>query len=828
MSIRSDIRSHPVFSCRHRVVGLIVAGTLLATSSLASGPASDPASASLPHDVVSVIDRSDIQMSGFTTLEELLESRTAFNFLGLHVLGFGSGSLGILINGRDVSGLDYSTLPLIAVERIELLHRGAIQAGGQPLGALNVVLRKVHDGTEVALGASRPAEPGRDSNVASALWGGALGSGHMTIGFGHTGQEEIRDADREFSRAQWTPGGAFADAENISLSGNTLVYVPAGASAPAVVSLGQCEGDHYTGSLTHPAGEVCGYDFVATKWVDGYERRTRESIFLNAEHPLAENARLYAEARAAQGDSLFRYAPAVGTIDFTAANPTLRSNMINNGGLDDASFPQPNEAGEFRLYHRFVGHGNREWRTDLKEHDLTLGIHGQIEPDLDYDANLQLYRHSTIEKGENLVSHDLAKELIEGGNYDIVDPLAATPEQQDAVHRSGLWLTRDTVQDFQRATVTLGGDAFALAAGKARWTVGATFEDQDWRNTYDYYDSTGASHDNTDVLGGGGVPSAGERQRMSGHASMTIPLHARWDLSLGARKDDHDDVGSATSLHAFSRFRLRERLSFHASWDQSELAPGLDYLHLGESHVYPSICDPANQPVCRQEEMVTAGNPDLRPYRIQRTQLGAETKMGGVSIGANWIQVKGTDLLGWANPQVVVDRAYAGNPVPGTEVTRHGNQIESIVNPILQEATSSSEGVALRAGRAWDTDWGQLALHAHAFRTLRSKTWMLGELEPGDYPRYRFHTVLEASRGKFTARWNGYALSGYWNQNRTERYGGWMGHDITLQWRGAFGMRQRLDFTGGVLNLTGEKPEALPTADAVIGRQFFLKVTLSW
>ena len=130
------------------------------------------------HHVVSVIDRSDIEMSGFSSLSELLDSRTLFNSLGLHGARFGTGSVELLVNGRNVSGLDYSTLPISAVERVEILDQGPVRHGVYALGSvINIVLRSDYEGTEVSAGAGLPTQRRAGTRSTAAPCGaGRLGA----------------------------------------------------------------------------------------------------------------------------------------------------------------------------------------------------------------------------------------------------------------------------------------------------------------------------------------------------------------------------------------------------------------------------------------------------------------------------------------------------------------------------------------------------------------------------------------------------------------------------------------------------------------------------
>ena len=165
---------------------------------------------------VAVIDREDIALSGMRTVSDLLVSRQRFNSFGLHRVLFLGSRVAYLIDGRRISDstLDLSTLPISAVERIEILSgsAAALHGGHAIAGAINIVLRRGAEGVEASTFAARPTDAGGGMEQGSALWGGEVGQGHMTVAVDVFRRQEIPDAAREHSRAQWTPGGTFADA----------------------------------------------------------------------------------------------------------------------------------------------------------------------------------------------------------------------------------------------------------------------------------------------------------------------------------------------------------------------------------------------------------------------------------------------------------------------------------------------------------------------------------------------------------------------------------------------------------------------------------------
>ena len=829
----SSARCRPLF-------GLAAALAVAAAVSLAPAPGAAADAGDRP-GVVAVIDRTDIALSGHTTLSELLSSRDSFNGFGRYGALLGTGSSTTLVNGRPVASLNLSTLPLAAVERVEILNEGPVRHSAYAIGrTTNIVLRKGFEGVEVSAAAGRPSQEGLDSQRGSALWGGALGRGHLVIGAAHIGREEVRDKDRDYSKASYTPGGSVVATTGVSISGNSIVYVPAGTDSSVIASLGDCDPSVYTGVLSHPQGEVCGFPYAAVSWALGYQQLTRESLFVAADHPLGDAADLYVEARIAQGENLLRYAPPVGsfTVEAPAAS-TLRQNLIDNvEGLDETTFPDDNEV---RLRHRFVAHGNREWTTDLEEHELTVGVRGDLDDDLGYDVHGEYYRHSSVRESANQVSASLARAAILSGAYDVVNPLSpADPARHErAIRDMTLRLNHDVESEFLRASASLEGETLTMAGGAIGWTLGVGVEDWDWRNVHDYRDSQNRFHEVADVLGAGDETVVAGRRVVSVLAESTLPLLDGWDLTLGARRDDYDDVGEAVSLHAANRYRLDEALAFRASWAVAAHPPSLSDLHSPESESFPRVCDPLNTggdgaPVCGQEKMFARGNPDLEPSETERIGVGATAAFGAFSFSADWFRSRTTDLASTVSAQTVVDRAAAGSPLPGTSVQRVGQQIERIDNPTVQAGESETRGVALHAGAGWEAGWADLALDVYATRTLHHEYRVLDVEQPGDYPRNRAHALLRASRGDFTASWSAYARSGQKNVTESARFKSWYGHDLALQWRDVLGIG--LDLAGGVLNIADRGPsidpsldeEPILTLDAARGRTLFLNATMRW
>ena len=163
----------PLASTRSTRLAFLLVVALTAAAFLV--PLQDEAAAGESARTIVVIDREDIALSGAANLSELLSNRTTFNIFGRHGALMGTGAGVALVNGRPVAGLGFTTLPLAAVERVEILDQGPIRHSANGIGrTINIVLRNDHEGVEVSAGIAVPSRKGMDSRNGSALWDAAI------------------------------------------------------------------------------------------------------------------------------------------------------------------------------------------------------------------------------------------------------------------------------------------------------------------------------------------------------------------------------------------------------------------------------------------------------------------------------------------------------------------------------------------------------------------------------------------------------------------------------------------------------------------------------
>ena len=828
------------------VVTLLVIATMMAFTpqiraadwipSVASNITTAPADAVRP---LTIIDREDIELSGMRNVYDLLAGRLSYNNFGIfRPFVAGSDRVAVLINGRRISDsiVDLHTLPISGVERIEILgdSAAALRGGHAIGGAINIVLKRDLEGLQVQASPAWTTQAGGAFGQGSVLWGSALGRGHLTIGADLFRREQIRDRDRGYSRASWTPGGLFADTTGVSVGGNTLLVRTGDKTVGR--SLGDCEGSAYTGVLAQPpgasSGTGCGFAYADVAWhLQPNARYGRESLFFNFDHPLGTNADMYLDFRAAWDDTEERYAPSVGTFSFTPSE-TLKQRLRQDPEID--TLPD-----KVFLAHRFVGHGNRDWRTDTDEYDVTLGFRGRFVDRINYNTYVRYYRHDAVTIGDTFVSESLAQQAIGEGRYDIENPFSTNPVHLAAVRDTGLRLTRDQVTDHKTARIVFDGPVVALGGRDVKWAAGAAFAHEERRNIYDYRDTGNRSYEASDVLGSSGNSFSGERQRWSAFTEVSVPLRNDWDLVLAGRLDEHDDVGTAFSHQITSQYLVHKTLALRGSWNRASRAPDLNALHQLQAISYPYICDKktftGNLQDCPryQVERTFGGNPNLKPDDAESFSLGAVMSLGPFSLSADWFRIGLSDIPTRLSAQSIIDLEAEGRLPSGVTVTRDGDFVDLIESPLVNGGESDVAGFNVQGNMDWKTDWADVVFSAYWSHLTENEFRVAGEVQPGDYPRNRVHALLRVSRSGVTANWSVIGVSGYSNVLGTARYKAWMGHNITIQWHDAVGVKG-MDLAGGILNIgnrgpsTATQQEVDLTQDSARGRTFFLTAKISF
>ena len=216
---------------------------------------------------VTVINSEDLELSGLSSVADVLRN-TTYNSFGsfrersgssfgqialVDLRGLGPGRTAVLINGRRVPGnpftgssaVDVNSIPLSAVERIEILTDSASAVYGADAlgGVINFIMKDDYEGAEITVGTTNPDAAGAEEDRVQAVFGASGDKGRATASVEWYSRDPIFDGDRDYSQVQLN-GPSFGDTVGVSVGGNTG-FVPGFPQNP--FPIGECSEDIYAG-----------------------------------------------------------------------------------------------------------------------------------------------------------------------------------------------------------------------------------------------------------------------------------------------------------------------------------------------------------------------------------------------------------------------------------------------------------------------------------------------------------------------------------------------------------------------------------------------------
>ena len=214
---------------------------------------------------VVTIDRKAIDATGYQTAADLLQKITSSNggavpisnnavgftpaaaSISLH--GLGPEATLVLINGHRVADypigaggqtafVDLNSIPLSAVERIEVLTSGAsaIYGADAVAGVVNIIFRKNFDGAEASFRYGNTTNKDSHELVASYVQGAANDNSSITVGMDYFSRAAIFNKDRSYSKdSPYVSTNAIPiNAQITTAAYDEALGLPAGTRPPGV------------------------------------------------------------------------------------------------------------------------------------------------------------------------------------------------------------------------------------------------------------------------------------------------------------------------------------------------------------------------------------------------------------------------------------------------------------------------------------------------------------------------------------------------------------------------------------------------------------------
>lgn len=606
---------------------------------------------------MTVISREDIEVSGKVSVAELLQTSTfnsfgsfkpasgssAQSFSELSLRGMGGGRTLILIDGRRApispqtgEGQDLNSLPLAAVERIEILSDGAsaIYGADAIAGVVNIITRKDFNGGEVSYGKSY-SKRGGDTESGSAILGASGDRGRMLGGVSYASRGITFNSDLE-----WVGVGQSSYANNyynFALDSNgkraptsKIGPVPGGCTNPAFYLNG--------------AGTTCLYDYntvaADTASID------QSGAFAKGDFQINDDWLVYMNASVTRVKSFGRFAPTPEYIFLPSTSPN------NTTGKD------------VLLKHRFSALGPRDNYDDTNVYDFNLGFNWQATDSLFLDFGLRRAESRFVSHGYNYVNIPVAAQLFASGAYNIFNP---NGNSESVLNQIRTTTSRDGFFKQNELYALANIDLWEMGGGTAGLALGAEYREEDYADIYDQQSAAG------NVGGSSGNSSFGVRDQTSVYGELLLPIHDMFELDLAVRHDRFSDYGNATTPKVSFRFQPLDNLTFRASYGEGFRAPSLSILNQLDSFSADSVSHRPtgiqlglpNPSASIQINGLRVAAPNLRPEESKQWSAGVVWDPADwMSLRLDHYNIKVTDQHKFYSAQTVINREDRGQYLP--------------------------------------------------------------------------------------------------------------------------------------------------------------------
>ena len=744
---------------------------------------------------VTVISAAEIERSGFTSVEEILqasianagrtvegnESSWTQGASTINLRGMGANRTLVLVNGKRVpqypaatggttNFVNTSTFPTSAVERVEILTGGASAIYGSDAvgGVVNIILKKSYDGSAFDVRYENPQHGGADRKRATLTSGFETALGQTVVVVEYANDEILRAGQRELTRL----GGPDGTDTYSSTSAYLRDYDKTYHSGTYVMATEQQCADLFGKNGIWNDAESrykCRFDTVSD---DGLHTGKEEFNLVLSQHGdlsadwqysvlLQGSDKTTQRGNGQKGISPYIYMDAdnPGVYSYNAAD------FVNNK--------------EFRLYRRLDDYGQiRDYTGKEKNFNGSIGVSGTVG-DFDLELNWAYGKSEFDRIGRNQIR---ANRLLEVVSFDPAD--SANPDKWYPMDKmtaeQAKYLYAETLTDaasgMNQFSALLTGDVMELPAGPMQFAASAEWA-RDW-----YSDVKDADTLSGNLIGQGGTQGRGSRKRYAAAGELAIPMLAAdsgvgsLDASVALRYDHYDDksnVSGAFTPQAGLVYRPNDSWLLRANMGRSFRAPDLHRMYAGVSRSFgeTSIRIDSNHPVDIDDsyESISAGNVNLTEEKGKFWNLGVVAELtDNVSASVDFwnIELRGAvytestsrilenpayDMTGKASSCYDLDSlGYIMQQPPGQAY----QDLLCVRRGIINSSYESSRGIDGEVSYDIDMDnLGSLKLSAEASYTLKK-----------DYQAFAGSELIEETETDYLPKWKG-SMSARWNLN---------------------------------------------------------------
>jgi iron complex outermembrane receptor protein len=622
--------------------------------------------------------------------------------------GTNSNKTLVLLNGRrianhsfDAAAVDLNAIPLIAVERIEVLRDGASALYGTDAigGVINFILKRDFTGVELSGSWQRPQKgSGGETQRASVVAGfGTLAENRFNLLFALDArkQKALMATERSFGSTGilGTSGAAIrAGTSGTSFPGDLNGFEPTapGCAPPASVP------------VTNTDGSIsCRYDF--SRDVDLLTENEQLTGLLRGTLAITPDHKITAEYMRANNKSTARVAAAPTSHLMLASSPFFPAGatpvdidpLIPFFGLTDPNPGGPTMGGTANW--RQVPAGKRTSGDDTTTERMVIDAEGTIGS-FDYRAGIGRSQNKSVASVKRGYVND---GIMQQGVWDgIINPFGPQTAAGQALIDSAQ-VVADTVigkNTLDFADFRVSGELFKLGDHMVSAAFGAEHRREQ---------STFENTDITAQLGSLGLDpngdTSGKRDVNALFAEFNIPVLKNLELTLAGRYDKYSDFGNTFNPKVGIRFQPTPQLVIRGSANKGFRAPTLYEIYQPQALTFttdnyddPILCPGGNAVagtspgvVCGQQVMQRLLGPvangqsagALSPEKSMSYSLGLVFEpMRNVSVSVDYWQVQIKNMI---------------SPLPEQEVFASAGRYASRFVRCSQVAAGQVPGISL-------------------------------------------------------------------------------------------------------------------------------------
>ena len=688
---------------------------------------------------VQVLKREEIERTGATSVEELFRdisaASSAGNTVAAQETGIQTGAIStislrgltsartlVLIDGKRAavygggstgeagSSVDISSIPIAAIERVEILKDGASAVYGSDAiaGVVNFILRKNFQGAEISATGGTPTEHGGGQNETVSAY---VGHGDIVqdrynaaIGFNFEHDTALMGNDRAFA-TRYSPGygndvtSGFAFPANVAIPGVGTRNPSVPACSPSLADVNfptQCRFDNSGFDSLEPEVKKLNFSF-------------------NGELAVGGSSQLYTQDSFAQTKTTTTVQP----VPLSYQNALLPSNPYNayltnllatqypgykNSALtpNNAAFLLPPSSPYYptalaqqygingqplNLIYRDFANGPRLTEDTANTIRFVAGFKGDTAG-WDYDS---WFLYSQVKVTEDLEhGYALYSEIMPLLDTGVINPFGPTTDPNALAQANADTFTG---QDFESKTsiTSVNGrisrDLLTLPYGPFSGAAGAEVR----RETFEYDPAPAIQTGDVTGEGGNQLPENASRNVESAFVEFNAFVAKGLQADAAVRYDNYQTVGSTVNPKGSLRWQPIEQVLVRASAGTGFRAPSLTDLYASQATSVTSngTRDPiqcatfnANNPACSfQFTTITGGNPNLKPEKSQSYTLGLvfePIKDLSIDLDSWWIFLKNQIVVGGLGYATILQNAASAEEFASLINRNAAGQIVSI------------------------------------------------------------------------------------------------------------------------------------------------------